>query len=109
MRSFHNVSDREQLEIFTGVYISTFWGNEMLLSMVNFSPNTLVPLHSHHNEQAGIVMSGEIEFTIGGETRLLKKGEIFIIPGGTEHNCKTGDTTAVVLEIFSPVREDYKY
>jgi len=46
---------------------------------------------------------------IGGEVRLLKPGDMYIIPGNVEHYAQGQDTKAVALDIFSPVREEFKY
>jgi hypothetical protein len=34
---------------------------------------------------------------------------MFIIPGGVVHSVRVGATPARALDIFSPVREEYKY
>jgi quercetin dioxygenase-like cupin family protein len=47
--------------------------------------------------------------TIAGETRLIKAGEAYVIPGHVEHGAKAGEKSAKVFDVFSPVREDYKY
>jgi quercetin dioxygenase-like cupin family protein len=109
MEYFCDVENREAKEIVPGVRIRTFWGNEMLLSTADLAPNAVVPAHSHPQEQAGVVISGELELTIGEETRRLKPGETYIIPGGEEHSGRAGDTPARVLDIFSPVRKEYQY
>jgi quercetin dioxygenase-like cupin family protein len=109
MQYFCNMENREAKEIAPGVQIRTFWGNEMLLSIADFIANVVVPVHSHPHEQAGTLISGEFELTIGGETRWLKPGDSYIIPGGVEHGGGTGDTPARVLDIFSPVRKEYQY
>lgn len=109
MRHFCDLEYREAKEIIPGVRIRTFWGDEMLLSIADLDANIAMPIHSHPHEQAGTVISGELELTIGGETRLLEPGGCFIIPGGVEHSARTGDTPVRVLDVFSPVREDYQY
>ncbi len=109
MQYFCDSENREAKVIAPGVHIRTFWGNEMLLSTADFVANAVVPTHSHPHEQAGTIISGEFELTIGGETRWLKPGDTYIIPGGVEHGGRTGDTPARVLDIFSPVREEYQY
>jgi quercetin dioxygenase-like cupin family protein len=106
---FCDLENREAKETVIGARIRTFWGNEMLLSIVDVDANTVVPVHDHPHEQAGTVISGEFEMTIGGETRWIKSGDTYIIPGGVAHGGRTGDTAARVLDIFSPVREDYQY
>jgi quercetin dioxygenase-like cupin family protein len=106
---FCDLENREAKETVPGVLIRTFWGNEMLLSIVDLAANAVVPAHSHPHEQAGAVISGEFEMTIRGQTRRLKPGDTYIIPGGVEHGARTGDTPARALDMFSPVREDYQY
>ena len=107
--AFHNPADRTPKELFPGALARTFWGEQLLLSYLDLAPGSFVPPHSHPHEQAGIVLSGELEFIIGDETRMVKTGEIFIVPGGVEHSVKVGDAPARVLDIFSPVREEYKW
>ena len=109
MQYYCNLEERETKEIFPGIGIRTFWGDKMLLSIVDLEANTVVPPHHHPHEQAGSVISGELEMSIAGETRWLKPGDTYIIPGGVEHSAKTGDVPARVLDIFSPVREAYQY
>ena len=109
MQYFCDLEKREAKQTAPGVDIRTFWGNEMLLSIVDLDANTATPIHSHPHEQAGTVISGELEMNINGEKRWLKPGDTYIIPGGIEHGGRTGDTLARVLDIFSPVREDYQY
>ena len=109
MRHFCDLEYREAKEVIPGVRIRTFWGDEMLLSIADLDAEVAMPIHSHPHEQAGTVISGELELTIGGETRLLKPGDCFIVPSGVEHGANTGDTPVRVLDVFSPVREDYQY
>jgi quercetin dioxygenase-like cupin family protein len=109
MQGFCDLEGRETKELVPGVRIRTFWGNEMLLSIADLDASAVVPSHSHPHEQAGTVLAGEIELTIGGETRWLKPGDCILIPGNVEHSARTGDTSARVLDVFSPVREDYQY
>jgi quercetin dioxygenase-like cupin family protein len=109
MQHFCDLESREAKEIAPGVHIRTFWGNEMLLSMADIDANAVVPLHSHPHEQGGVIVSGDFELTIDGETRCLEPGDTYIIPGGVEHGGRAGDAPARVLDIFSPVREAYQY
>jgi quercetin dioxygenase-like cupin family protein len=74
MQYFCDLENRETKETVPGVHIRTFWGNKMLLSIVDLAANVVVPAHSHPHEQAGTVISGEFEMTINGETRKLKPG-----------------------------------
>jgi quercetin dioxygenase-like cupin family protein len=109
MPYFNDLESREAKEIAPGVQIRTFWGREMLVSIADFEPNAVIPTHSHPHEQTGTVIAGALELTIGGETRWLKPGDTYIAPGGVEHGGRTGDAPTRVLDVFSPVREDYQY
>jgi quercetin dioxygenase-like cupin family protein len=107
--SFQDPNTRPYKEMFPGVRTRTFWGEEHLLSLVDLEANSVLPRHSHPHEQSSYVIFGELEFEVGGETRLVKSGEIIIIPGGVEHFVKVGPVAARVLDIFIPAREDLKY
>ncbi|HKI79646.1 MAG TPA: cupin domain-containing protein [Ignavibacteriaceae bacterium] len=109
MEYFCDFENRKSKELLPGVTIKTFWGKEMLLSQVNLEPNSVIPSHNHPHEQSGTVISGKMELTIDGETRMLKTGDTYLIPGNVMHGAKTFDEPAKVLDIFSPVREEYKY
>jgi quercetin dioxygenase-like cupin family protein len=109
MEYFCDLENREAKEIAPNVQIRTFWGNEMLLSIVDLASNAVVPSHSHPHEQTGTIISGEFELTIAGETRMLKPGDTYIIPGGVEHGGRTIGAPARALDIFSPVRAEYQY
>jgi quercetin dioxygenase-like cupin family protein len=109
MPYFYAADERAAKTLFGDVTAKTFWGEKMLLSLVNLPANSVVPLHSHPHEQAGIMLQGEATFTVGGESRLVKQGEMWIIPGGVEHTVVTGDAPGLALDVFSPVREDYQY
>ena len=109
MPYFYAPDDRAAKTLFGAIQAKTFWGDKMLLSLLELPANSVVPPHSHPHEQAGIMLEGEATFTVGGETRVVKAGEIWIIPGGVVHTVITGDQPARALDIFSPVREDYQY
>jgi quercetin dioxygenase-like cupin family protein len=55
----------------------------------------------------GMMISGRLEFTVGGETKVLGPGEIWRIPGGVVHRVRALDGPAVALDVFHPIREDY--
>ena len=106
---FYNPADREVKDLVPGINARSFWGEIMMMVIVEFDASATLPKHKHPHEQGGIVLDGELEFIIGGETRLLHPGDLYIIPGGVDHEVKVGVTPAKVLDIFSPVREEYRY
>ena len=106
---FYDPSERETKELAPGIDARTFWGEKMLVSMVDLAPNMPLPAHSHPHEQVGTVLEGSLTFTIAGETKQLGRGDVFVVPGDVEHSAHTGPDGAKVMDVFSPVREDLKY
>ncbi len=94
-------------EIFPGVEIRTAAGMNLMLSIVQFEPESVVTDHSHPHEQMGILLEGKLEFTVGGVTRLLGPGDMWRIPGGTVHRVRALDQPAKALDVFHPIRQDY--
>ena len=109
MSYFKRAAERETLELAPGAVTHTFWGENMLLSLVEIDANALVPRHTHPHEQAGIVVEGEMEMGVGDEVQTLKVGDMYIIPGGVEHYAKGLAEPCKALDVFSPVREEFKY
>ncbi len=106
---FLDAESRGYKELAPGAQTRTFWGEQMLFSLVEVEAGALVPLHTHPHEQGGIIVSGALEMGIGGEVKVLQPGDMYIIPGGVEHYAQGQETRAVALDIFSPVREEFKY
>jgi quercetin dioxygenase-like cupin family protein len=95
-------------QIFPGVRIFTAAGERAMLSLVEFEPRAVVEPHSHPHEQLGMLLEGELTFTIGGQTQTLHPGDMWRIPGGVEHSAVAGDAPVKALDVFHPVRDDYR-
>jgi quercetin dioxygenase-like cupin family protein len=106
---FHNPRERKTIEIATGFHARTFWGNKLMLVVVDIDARAFLPNHSHPHEQGGIVIKGELELTVGGDKQLLRAGDVYLIPGGVEHSAIAGSEPVQVLDIFTPIREDLQY
>ena len=104
---FIDINDYEPIELAPGAHARTPYGMNIMLSYLTLDEGTVIPLHKHPHEQAGILLEGKLELTIGEETRVCEAGNLFIIPPNTPHAAKPVDGPAVVLDVFSPVREDY--
>jgi quercetin dioxygenase-like cupin family protein len=109
MTYFFDPESRTGKELLPGVMVRTFWGEQMLASLVDLAAGAVIPAHCHPHEQFGMLLYGEISITIAGETRTVKPGGIYIVPGGAEHNVVVGEAAAQAIEAFSPVREEDKY
>jgi quercetin dioxygenase-like cupin family protein len=94
-------------EIAPGVRLRTPHGERVMIAQVEIDPGAVVPPHEHPHEQAGMVIEGRMELTIGGESRVLSAGEAYLIPGGIRHSARSVGGPCRILDIFSPIREDY--
>jgi quercetin dioxygenase-like cupin family protein len=104
---FVNWKDIPANEVAPGVRIRTPYGEKLMLSLVEIDENAVVPLHHHPHEQGGLLLEGKAEFTIGDETRVVEKGDAFLIPPNVPHRVAAVDGPCVALDIFTPIREDY--
>jgi len=100
--------ERVRHNIFPGVDIFTAAGEQLMLSYVAFEPGAVVAEHQHPHEQMGLLLEGQMTFIIAGETHVLQPGDMWRIPGGTPHSAIAGDEPVKALDVFHPVREDYR-
>lgn len=94
--------------IFPGVTIQTCAADKMMLSVVDLAPHSVVEEHAHAHEQVGMVLAGRAIFYIGGEEKTLQAGDLYRIPGHVRHRVVALDEPVRALDIFYPVREDYR-
>ena len=105
---FFVIDEQPQKKIFDSAKIRTLHGEKIMMSFVDLEPNSVVAEHSHPHEQMGMVLEGTFELTIDGDTRILKKGDAYLIPSNVKHSARAFEAPAVALDIFSPPRENYK-
>ena len=104
---FFDVDELKPKQPFDSVNIRVAYGENVMMAYVNIEANVVLPEHSHPHEQGGILLKGRLELTIGEEVRIVEAGSLFIVPPNTVHRAAAVDGPAVVLDVFSPVREDY--
>ena len=98
----------EGLELAPGVRMRPLFGDGAMLNLLEFEPRATVPPHDHPHEQLGLVLEGSIVLAIAGVEHRLEPGDAYQIPGGIEHAAWTEDEGCRVLDVFQPVREDYR-
>jgi quercetin dioxygenase-like cupin family protein len=109
MSYFHDPAGRTPASTMPGVSLRTFWGERILLAMIDLEPNADLPMHTHPHEQVGVVVRGSMTMTVAGETCECKVGTVFVVPGGVLHGVVVGPEGAATIETFAPVREEYKF
>lgn len=81
-------------------------GDKTLMVRFEMTRGARIPAHSHPHEQTGIMISGKLRFVVDGETREVEAGDSWCLKGGVEHSAEALEDS-VVIEVFSPLREDY--
>jgi quercetin dioxygenase-like cupin family protein len=97
----------EQYEIYPGVRLHAIGGEQVLMCRVTYEPGKRVTRHAHAEaEQLMAIVDGEVEMTIGAETRLLRAGDVACVNRGVEHELfSEGGVT--FFEALAPVPLDH--
>ena len=107
MGAFEELASIPPQGIWDRIAARSLHGEELTLSVVELDPGAVVAEHSHPNEQLGIVLRGSMGFRVADERRELGPGGTWVIPAGTPHEATAGPDGAVVIDVFSPPREDW--
>ncbi len=94
-------------ELFPGCRGQFVHGENLTVAHWTFEPGTPLPLHAHPHEQVINLVRGTFELTVEGETRQLSPGSVVVVPGGAPHSGQA-ITEAYIIDVFYPVREDYR-
>ena len=76
------------------------------MTEIRLEKGAVIPPHKHPHEQTGFMISGHMDFLVDGMHFIARPGDSWNIPGDVEHGA-TALEESVVVEVFSPVREDY--
>lgn len=95
----------EQLE--NGIERQMMVGEKLMICRLRFAPNIVTVPHDHPHEQMTIVERGRVLFTIGDQQRVAQTGDVLHFPSGTWHGATMLDEEVVLIDIFSPIREDF--
>jgi quercetin dioxygenase-like cupin family protein len=94
-------------ELLDGVRLKAIsYGERTLLTEVRFEKGAVVPEHQHPHEQTGYLVSGSLRFFSGDQEATATPGDSWNLPSGLPHGAEALEDS-VVIEVFSPVREDY--
>jgi quercetin dioxygenase-like cupin family protein len=104
---FHSWERREPLPLFPHVTLHASGGDHVLLCQVRYESGAHVPRHSHEQtEQVMLMLEGEMEMTVGSETRTIRSGDSVVVNRGVEHELHS-EGGCVFIEALSPVPLDH--
>ena len=87
-----------------GITAATTAGEQLSAARYTLEPGAVVPAHSHHNEEFGVVLRGTLELREAQGTAVLRAGEAFLLAGGAEHGARAGEDGCELIECYAPPR-----
>jgi len=104
---FQEIDQIAPVEIINGYKAKFIHAATMTMAFWEVTAGAAMPVHHHENEQISQVLEGKFELTVGNERKVLEPGLVAIIPSNVAHG-GVAITDCKLLDIFSPVRGDYK-
>ncbi|MCU1266958.1 MAG: hypothetical protein JWM21_3276 [Acidobacteria bacterium] len=95
----------EELE--KGIERQMVIGEKLMMCRLRIAPHVVTPAHDHPHEQMTIVERGPVLFTIGDSQQVAQTGDVLHFPSGTWHGATMLDEEVILVDIFSPIREDF--
>ena len=90
-----------------GIERQMVYGERVMVCKLRIAPRTVTPVHSHPHEQITLVEQGPVEFFIDGQSRIVNTGDVLHFPSNIRHGATMLDREVVLIDIFSPIREDF--
>ena len=94
-------------QVAEGIQRQMLVGDQMMICRFRFQPFLVTPEHDHPHEQMTIVERGKVRFFIEGKERIASAGDVLHFPSQTWHGATMMDEEVVLIDIFTPVREDF--
>ena len=101
------LSEIKKKVLMDGIVGKYVHGKNMTAGWVTIEKGSTLGLHHHPHEQITIMLEGKMEMQIGDEFVTLEPGMIQVIPSNTPHSA-TAHEYCVLIDVFNPVREDYR-
>ena len=97
-----NVDALTPVEFLPGLGFRPVLGQKAMTNFVSFEPGAIAPRHVHEEEQIVVVIEGEFTFDLDGDVRVMRKGDVAVVPSWVPHGAWTTDTHCLEIDVFSP-------
>lgn len=107
LKPFINLEEIEEQELISGIFAKLIHMDGMSLAHVRLTKGAILPEHFHVHEQITNIIKGELEMTVDGVAKICKPGDCVRLDSNVPHSARAL-TDCYAIDVFQPVREDYK-
>jgi quercetin dioxygenase-like cupin family protein len=90
-----------------GIERQMIWGDRLMVCRLRLAPRTVTAVHSHPHDQITLVERGRVDFFVDGRRRTAAAGDVLVFPPNIQHGATMLDEEVVLVDIFSPLREEF--
>jgi unsaturated pyranuronate lyase len=98
------VEDITPAQFVPGLGFQPVLGDRAMVNFVSFEPGVEAPRHVHEEEQIVIVLDGEFTFDLDGDVRVMRKGDVAVVPSWVPHGAWTTGSSCLEVDVFCPPR-----
>lgn len=102
--NLNTVTANEIIAGFRGKFVHT---DNVTVAQWEVEAGAVLPEHAHPHEQITMMLEGQFELTVAGETRVVTAGDVAVIPGHVPHSGRAL-TACRIMDVFHPARPDYR-
>ena len=106
--NLHDMNQGVSRTLAEGLETRIFPGENVMISVVRVGPNKAGEIHNHPQEQWGVMLEGSGVRIQDGVEHEVRSGDFWQTPGQVSHGFRAGSEGAVILDIFSPPRDEYR-
>jgi quercetin dioxygenase-like cupin family protein len=96
---------REQVAV--GIVRQMIHGDRLMVCRLTIAARTVTPVHRHYHEQITLVERGRVDFFVEDERKTAAPGDVLLFPSNVQHGATMLDEEVVLIDIFSPPREEF--
>jgi len=82
------------------------YNDKLFLAEHQMSKGWVGTVHSHPHDQIVYIVRGHLKVTCQGKAFEMRPGDSFVVRGGVEHGAAALEDS-LVIDVFTPCREDY--
>lgn len=82
-------------------------GGGLMMVEVTFKEGAIGTVHQHEHEQISYIIKGSFQFELDGNVQKVTAGDSIYVPSNEAHGVRALEEGSVILDVFSPQREDF--